>query len=367
MSTSRSPVGKLSDVKAALTKLGFPSRPYYRNAIEIYTSGTAEHWFAVVEWMPRQRIFYVTNQGSTLQSDVKRAAEAVDAVLEIARTEGHHAQRNPASNYWDAWFWLGQYLSDIEHATDWWPGGGTNTPEIENESGCGVRFTRQPGDSSFIAQFYNGLGSVERHTIDTPAKGKAMVKKAIKWLGERYPRTAGLTRSKTKNPGGKKPPSMRDMASDYGLWGQYIDPNAEYTREEFEAMSLARRMRLVKQVVDANSAGSTLTRNPGGKKQTGGMSPQAFYAAALAFEVGASVDIAKLDKSCEKHHQGRDQFYAQLREVSDRLSMARHMNEFDLYETIDLLAAMICKSKDPVATADQLVNCDRGTFESFLR
>lgn len=40
-------------------------------------------------------------------------------------------------------------------------------------------------------------------------------------------------------------PTYANLASDFGLWGEYIDPDMTYSEEEFEAMGYEGRLALL--------------------------------------------------------------------------------------------------------------------------
>ena len=47
--------------------------------------------------------------------------------------------------------------------------------------------------------------------------------------------------------------TIQQLANNFSLWAEFIDPDAAYSLEEFEAMTEDRRISLVIAVVEANA------------------------------------------------------------------------------------------------------------------
>ena len=46
--------------------------------------------------------------------------------------------------------------------------------------------------------------------------------------------------------------TVEQLANNWNLWAEYVDPNGAYTCEEWKSMSEERRIDLAQQVIDAN-------------------------------------------------------------------------------------------------------------------
>ncbi len=47
--------------------------------------------------------------------------------------------------------------------------------------------------------------------------------------------------------------TAQQAAEDFAIWAQYIDPDAAFTEEEFNVMSIERREQLAQEVIDSNA------------------------------------------------------------------------------------------------------------------